>query len=428
MKALLAAVLLAFGAFAAIPSAAAAEMSSPVPPPCGAGSWACPTPVCRPTQVDQDTVLQVIGVLGPWGMVYTGPLFGVRLNSDCTVDAWETRLDCWPNLLPLAYNEQNVSAGRVDATIGTCGVGFICACMPADAASQSSIQPPVCGPTSLCEGPTCADYELASQGLPFDLAGGTSGCRGYVRETDPQCPGPTEPGGSVHADGIVSAWADTCRLSLDCTCDPLPIDPTTSASAALPPIFQPCPGMGGCCGVEPPEGGCGGLPSLPSIPPCQERSFSTTQLFGFLGPSAAVATHTDCTADAGEYGLPCPSLAPNRGQVDRTVGPVGAHADTCVPELDCTCDPILAPLGTSSAAIQPPVWIYFPVCVEGPCPPEVRCNQASSHVPEFSYSVTSSCHVTLTQDPLACEGMRYESTTVGPVTVNRAYCGPGIDP
>lgn len=425
MKALLAAALMVFGALAVIPHAAAADVSSSVPPPCGSADAYCPTPACRTTQVDQDTVLQVIGVLGPWGMVYTGPLFGARLNSDCTVDAWETRLDCWPTLLPLAYNEQTVTVGRVDATVGTCGVGFICACMPADT-TQSSIQPPVCGPTSLCEGPTCATYELASQGMPFSLVVGTSGCHVYVRETDPRCPGPTAEGEPVHADGIVSAWAETCRLSLDCTCDPLPIDPTTGASAALPPLFQPCPGMGGCCGIEPPEGGCGGVPNPPSVPPCPERSFSTTQLFGFLGPQVDAAVHADCTADAGEYGWPCPSLAPDRDSVDRSVGPVDAHADTCRPQLDCTCDPILAPF--ASSAIQPPVWVYFPVCVDGPCPPEIRCNAYSSHVPEFSYTVSSSCHVTVTQDPLACEGMRYESTTVGPLTVNQAYCGPGIEP
>ena len=396
MKAVLAAALLAFGAFAALPSVSAADPSSQVPPPCGAAdSWACPTPACRQTQVDQDTVLQVIGALGPWGMVYTGPLFGVRLNSDCTVDAWETRLDCWSTLLPLAYNEQNVSVGRADATVGTCGVGFVCACMPADVSSAPSVW--LCPPVDRWDGIVHTTVS-ASCAVQVDI-------KAY--------------------DCVWNCDWHTYVQGPPATVRVYEQEQPEQSSAALPPIFPPCPSFGGCCGIEPPEGGCCGTACPPTVPHCPEEAVSTTQLFGFLGPSAAVATHYDCTADVGESGLPCPSLAPNRGSVDESVGPVDAHADTCVPELDCTCDPILAP---ASASIQPPVWVSFPVCVDGPCPPEVTCHVASGHVPEVSYSVSTSCHVTLTQDPLACEGMRYESTTVGPVTVNRASCGPGIDP
>jgi hypothetical protein len=428
LKAILVALLLALGALAVVPSA---EATQP-PPPCGSADYACPTPACRQTQVDQDTVLAVIGALGPWGMVYTGPLFGARLNSDCTVDAWETRLDCWPTVLPLAYQEQPVDGGRVDATVGYCGVGFICACMPAG--EVSSAEPPSpCGPTALCEGPTCTPLDAVTTGLPVQGEVRIDGdCTANVSEAGTPCAGPTAPG-SVHADGPASVSAATCRLDADCTCDPLPIDPTTGAALSLPPIFQPCPGMGGCCGVEPPEGGCGGLPNPPSVPPCPEKGVSTTDLFGFLGPVLAAAVHSDCTASVGETGLPCPQAAPDRGSVDRSAGPVSAHADTCAPTLDCTCDPILAPLATqeaSSSAIQPPVTVEFPVCVTDPCPPKVTCHVAPRAVAGVvTVTVGSDCHVTVTEEPLVtCEGLRSESATVGPVTVVRYYCGPGIDP
>lgn len=430
-KALLAAGLLALGALSVMPTADASQQ----PPPCGSADYACPTPACRETKVDQDTVLGIIGALGPFGMVYTGPLFGARLNSDCTVDVWETRLDCWPTVLPLAYQEQNASVGRVDANIGSCGVGFICACMPAGQAS--SVGPPSpCGPTSLCEGPSCTPQDAVTVGLPVQAEVRLDGdCTADVSESGTPCVGPTAPA-SVHADGVVSVSAATCRLDADCTCDPLPIDPTAGAALSLPPIFQPCPGMGGCCGIEPPEGGCGGVPRPPSIPPCPEEAFSTTQLFGFLGPSAAVAVHSDCTVDVTVAGVPCPQLAPNPDTAHPTVGPVEVTATTCRPSLDCTCDPILAPASASpatsvaSGAIQPPVTVEFPVCVTDPCPPKVTCHVGPHAVAGVvTVTVGSDCHVTVTEEPLVtCEGLRSESTTVGPVTVVRYYCGPGIDP
>jgi hypothetical protein len=595
MKAFLAAALLALAALSVAPSADASQQ----PPPCGAGDWACPTPVCRQAQVDETDMLAVIGALGPWGMVYTGPHFGVRLNSDCTVDTWATwpEADCLSYALPLAYQEQTVDAGRVGATVMTCGVGFICACMPADVSSASatavcpsdrwegpfhvtlspmapagcsvqvdvkaydcvwncdwhtylqgppvtvrvyeqnngetsSVQPPSpCGPTALCQGPECP-VVVPVAGLPAQVGVLVLGCR--VSTPAPTCVGPTAPGGGVHVDGLVPVAAEACRLSVDCTCDPLPIDRV--AASSLPPIFQPCPGMGGCCGIEP-EGGC-----PPSTPQCPEASVSTTQLFGFLGPSAAVATHSGCSVDAYASDPACPSFAPNQGHADPSAGPVRAHADTCspsldctcdplpieaasaaaippigpcqvmdgccgfqppeepcctvacppgppacpeaavatsdvlayigphfgvalrsnctvsvweaglvcprlllsergavntsplgndvhadtcVPPLDCTCDPILAPV--AAAALQPPVTVEFPVCVTDPCPPKVTCHVAPHDLVVATVLVDSSCHVTVVEAPPGCQAVDEHPIPVGPVTVIYWTCSGGPD-
>jgi hypothetical protein len=422
MKALLVAGLLALGALAIVPSVDAADPASQQPPPCGASSeWACPTPVCRQAQVDETDVLAVIGALGPWGFVYAGPHFGVRLNSDCTVDAWETwadGLNCESAVLPLVYQEQTLDTQRVDATVGACGIGFICACMPADV-SAASVQPPSpCGPTALCEGPSaCVPRELATVGLPVQLTIRIDGdCTPAVSESGTPCPGLTEPV-LVHVDGIVPIAAEACRLSLDCTCDPLPID--RAAAASLPPIFQPCPSMGGCCGIEP-EGGC-----PPAGPQCPETSVSTTDLFGFLGPSAAAATHSGCTVDVSVSDPACPSLAPNQGHADPSAGPVRAHADTCSPSLDCTCDPL--PVEVAAAALQPPVTVEFPVCVTDPCPPKVTCHVAPHDLQVATVTVSESCLVTIVEAPPGCQAIDPHPTTVGPVTVIYWTCSGGPD-
>jgi hypothetical protein len=143
MKALLAAGLVAFSALAVLPSVQASDPAFQPPPPCyGAeAAWACPSPACKEQQVDETDVLAVLNALGPWGWVYTGPNFGARLDSDCTVDAWATwadGFDCESNLLPLVYQEQTVDTRPVDATVLGCGVGFICACMPAEIGSAGA--------------------------------------------------------------------------------------------------------------------------------------------------------------------------------------------------------------------------------------------------------------------------------------------------
>lgn len=434
MKSVLIAGLLALGALSVLPASSAMEL----PPPCQTADMStccpmdpafapccsvltCPPPyACQEQQVDETDVLAIVlGPLGPLGMVYTGPHLGARLNGDCTADAWATWDEsmCLPNLLPLAYQEQAVDAGAAGATVASCGVGFICACMPADL-SSASVQPPSpCGPTALCEGPApCVPRELQTVGLPVQVTVRIQGsCLPAVAESGTPCPGPTAPA-PVHVDGLVPVAAEACSLSVDCTCDPLPIDRV--AAASLPPIFQPCPGMGGCCGIEP-EGGC-----PPSTPTCPEAYVSTTQFFGFLGPSAAVATHPGCTVDVYVSNPACPSLAPNEDHDDAATGPVRLHADTCRPSLDCTCDPL--PIeATSAAAIQPPVTVEFPVCVTDPCPPKVTCHVAPRDLGVATVTVTQDCQATIVEAPPGCQSPYPKPTTVGPVTVTYWTCGPG---
>lgn len=291
---------------------------------------------------------------------------------------------------------------------------------PSESSSAAELPDP-CGETANCQPPSCTPKELASsEGLPFTLTARVNdNCWLLVSMSDPQCPGPTAQGGNLHTDGIVSLWVDTCRLDLTCTCDPLPI----AMAAALPDLFPECPGMGSCCGIEPEGGGCGPSPSAPS---CPEESVSTTDLFAYMGPHATVAVHSDCTVDVSEHGLVCATLvAPDPGAVDRTVGPVQVHADTCVPDLDCTCPPLMAP-ASSAAQLQPPVEVEWVVCVTDPCPsPRITCHIAPRAVPGFTVTVSQSCHVTIEQEPLPCEAPYSESATYGPVTVKRWYCGPG---
>jgi hypothetical protein len=121
-------------------------------PPCA--STACPAPACKPESVSDGTVFGLLGGLVQLGMVYNGPHAGARLNSDCTVDAWETNFPCEPNLLPLAPDQAHESVGRAEVTADTCTIGFICACMPAgtDSASPQAIPPCQCPPPQpLCQ-------------------------------------------------------------------------------------------------------------------------------------------------------------------------------------------------------------------------------------------------------------------------------------
>lgn len=108
----------------------------------------------------------------------------------------------------------------------------------------------------------------------------------------------------------------------------------------------------------------------PPTPTCRETSVATSDFLAYLGPHAGVALQSDCTVDAWEAGLVCPKVAPDPGSVDRDVGPVGVQADTCIPPLDCTCDPMpqlldLSGISTSSAAIDP-----FPTCIRE-CTPQI---------------------------------------------------------
>ncbi|MFA5943067.1 MAG: hypothetical protein WC876_01230 [Candidatus Thermoplasmatota archaeon] len=211
--------------------------------------------------------------------------------------------------------------------------------------------------------------------------------------------------------GRVDVSYDSCEERLDCTCDPLPIEFTSANAAAIePPITIKV--------VDCVQAPC------PPIVRCSPREVDGAYLFGAY-------VESDCDATIGlidAYRLCPPGL--DHQQVRRTQETPANDATVvvnyCAPGLDCACDPILQE--QSASAIEPPVGIEFVQCTTAPCPPQVWCN-VHGHAAVFQYDMTRSCgHVTLTQDPLPCEGTRHETTTQGPLTVRRSYCGPGIDP
>jgi hypothetical protein len=460
LKSLTAALLLASAALLAAPNATAYQ-----PPPqcmsidqcCGiepgfapcCSVLECPPPLLRCPLVDFDTSDHV-QFLGPW--------VSVQVGSDCSAQACLQTTCCsldgrWSHcsavalsngLCPSEHDDGNGLRITVSATcevvveykpydcVWNCGWVTYVQGPPVtvrvfqqtsgghtSSASAAEVPSP-CGETAYCTEPGCIPRALASEGLPLELEARQDGdCTVSVSATNPQCPTGTAPGETVHHDAVVAdAAVQACHPDLACTCDPV----APAAAAGLPSLddlFQPCPSVGGCCGIEPAEGGCCGL-SCP-VSPCPEREVSTRHLFAFVGPHVTLAVHSGCTASVSESGLPCPSLAPERRAFDRTVKSVHVHADLCMPVLDCTCPPMAA------AEFQPPVWVEFPVCVTDPCPPQVTCHVRPGRVGLFAYEVSPSCHVTLTQDAIVmCEGLRYEETTYGPVTVVRPYCGPGV--
>lgn len=128
-----------------------------------------------------------------------------------------------------------------------------------------------------------------------------------------------------------------------------------SAEAAPPSycVMAPC-GPGGGDPVLPPI--CGDTVNCQG-PECPELAVRTTDLFGYLGPSASVLVKRNCTVDVTVDGTPCPSLAePEDGS--RSAGPVDVFYQSCRLNPDCTCDPL--PIDLTTAAMAPPPGIQPP--------------------------------------------------------------------
>lgn len=227
---------------------------------------------------------------------------------------------------------------------------------------------------------------------------------------------------------------------------------SSAASAAALPIPPPCYSIAG-------PGCCGGPGFAPCPPPCDEcqpagpcpeSAVATSQVFAYLGPHAGVALHGDCTADVWEAGLVCPKELPDEGRIQREAGPVGVSADTCVPPLECTCPPLMAPLASgpvSAAAVdlpdvcgptalcQGPEVPDLPgpptlqVCVTEPCD-AVVCDEAEDRL-VFHYEFTSECGVELlAEDVLACPHSWRDQQidhSVGPVSSSIEACMPVTD-
>jgi hypothetical protein len=174
-------------------------------------------------------------------------------------------------------------------------------------------------------------------------------------------------------------------------------------------------------------GGLAVLPSVeaaPGLPICAtDYCIPTCAVKTLEGKAASVTVRSDCSllVKVGQQ-VACP-VGWDARSVNRDLDVVQVQGKVCMPGLECTCPPM-----QSAAAAQLPVEIEFVQCVTEPCPPIVRCTTSTSHAGVFQVDRSRNCHLTLTQDPLPCEGTRHEWTTVGPVTVGRSYCGPGIDP
>jgi hypothetical protein len=318
------------------------------------------------------------------------------------------------------------------------------AILPSAAAADIDVPPP-CGPTALCTGPSCGEREVGTAtafavlGEVLDLGMVYVGPHGGVRlnedcsvtvwETGLDCQSHLLPltGSQVQHDaGAVQAAIDACTVGFICACMPADLG---LASASLPPpcytLTTPCCGGPGFAPCPPPCDEC------PPPGPCREFAVATSQLLAYLGPHAGAALHSDCTADVWEAGLVCPKALPDEGHTDREVGPVGVHADTCDPQLVCTCDPLLAPATTTSASIEPPIEVEFVDCVTAPCPPIVRCGEREAHVPFVTDAyVERDCDVVvgLVDAYRICPGLHQQlRPSAGPVTLVVNYCAPALD-
>jgi hypothetical protein len=123
-----------------------------------------------------------------------------------------------------------------------------------------------------------------------------------------------------------------------------------SAQAMNDPFGPPCPSMGGCCGIEPAEGGCC-APSCGIPPPACPEVGTTSPMWTTVVPvpSVQAATHRDCTATVTESSA-CPAgTVPS--QFGYRAGPVTVGATVCAPM--CACMPMSAPAVAPCACPQP---------------------------------------------------------------------------
>jgi hypothetical protein len=390
------ALLIAAGALSIMPSAAAAE-----PPiycvmaPCGPQD-PVPVPSCKP--LDRHD-----------GGIHT------TVSSDCRTQVDIKTYDCvwncgWHDVVRTHY-----------LTIRQYGQNNGEASMSASAIEL----PDPCGPTAYCAGPECPAVDVSTTDFlaylgPHASASTTQGCQATVEERGLRCAiGTAEVERTL---GPVTVGADVCMPALECTCDPVDLASTSASGPGINPPPQCL--TTGCC-FAPCPAPCYDSCSPPGPVACKPIGVHTTDFLAYLGPHFGVDLDSDCSVDVQEHGLACPS-GWDEAEVQRDVGPAGLQADTCDPVVYCTCDPL--PIASASAAPGLPVQVEVVQCVTAPCPPQVTCTPATTAAPGFQVSRSRSCHVTITQDPLPCEGSRHESTTAGPVTVRRAYCGPGIEP
>ena len=107
------------------------------------------------------------------------------------------------------------------------------------ASSWARELPDPCGPTAYCTGPECPAVEVATTDLlaylgPHASASLSQDCQATIEERGLRCAIGTAD--IERTAGPLTVGADVCMPGLDCTCDPLPVEPTSANAALQPPI------------------------------------------------------------------------------------------------------------------------------------------------------------------------------------------------
>lgn len=199
------------------------------PPPCQTMTTCCGiepafAPCCSPVSCPPTPHCREEGIHTSDFLAYLGPHAGADLRGDCSVDVCNDLTGCC----------------SIDARSTSCG-------SLASTASSSAIElPDPCGPTAYCTGPECPAVAVATTDLlaylgPHASASLSRDCHADVQERGLRCAiGNGEVERSV---GPATVGADVCLPALDCTCDPLPVEPTMASADLQPPIYcvmAPC--------------------------------------------------------------------------------------------------------------------------------------------------------------------------------------------
>lgn len=204
----------------------------------------------------------------------------------------------------LAFLPSAEAAPPIDCVMAPCGPGD----------GDQIILPPVCGETINCQGPECPEVAVRTTDL-FAFLGPSasvvlnSNCTVDVSVDGTPCPSLADPEDGSRSAGPVDVFYQSCRLNPDCTCDPLPIDLTTTAMAP-PPGIQP-----------PPQ--CFTQPCPPRVT-CAEREIDGAYLFGVY-----IESNCEVTVGVIDGARICGFNGLEHYQVRQTVGLVTLVVNYC---------------------------------------------------------------------------------------------------
>jgi hypothetical protein len=242
---------------------------------------------------------------------------------------------CGPNPVPLCRSQEISTAPILDAygasvTVrlnSNCTVSVLVVCPTTDTAIPPALPPLVGGSSAIAVPISHGDVQTHAD------------CTAWANETNTPCPN-----GFWHApvsvtEGPVHITADSCVPM--CACYPMgaPAVATIAPVANLPPL-------GTAMAIPPPCQYC-------APPACAPHEVASTE--------ATVYERSDCSVlvDAHDR-VTCSKAGWWPSTVDRKVGAEEARATVCLPEIECACDPLLAP-----AAASVPI-----ECIMAPCGPE----------------------------------------------------------